>query len=97
VIVSAILINILNPKLSIFFFAFLPQFVPGSDPNALPLMLELSLVFMVATFAVFVGYGVFAAAIRAHVISRPQIMTWMRRSFAACFVLLGAKLALTER
>jgi threonine/homoserine/homoserine lactone efflux protein len=97
VIVSAILINILNPKLSIFFFAFLPQFVPGSDPNAVPLMLELSLVFMATTFAVFVGYGVFAAAIRAHVISRPQIMTWMRRSFAACFVLLGAKLALTER
>jgi len=54
-------------------------------------------VFMAVTFAVFVGYGVFAAAIRAHVISRPQIMTWMRRSFAACFVLLGAKLALTER
>jgi threonine/homoserine/homoserine lactone efflux protein len=97
VIVSAILINILNPKLSIFFFAFLPQFVPSNDPNALPLMLELSLVFMAVTFAVFVGYGVFAAAIRAHVISRPQIMTWMRRSFAACFVLLGAKLALTER
>ena len=97
VIVDGILINILNPKLSIFFFAFLPQFVSTSEPDALPRMLELSGVFMLATFVVFVGYGLFAASIRNHVISRPPIMTWMRRTFAGAFVLLGAKLALTER
>jgi threonine/homoserine/homoserine lactone efflux protein len=97
VIVSAILINILNPKLSIFFFAFLPQFVAADDPNAFGRMLELSTVFMLLTFAVFVLYGLFAAAIRTHVISRPRILTWMRRSFAAAFVALGAKLALAER
>jgi threonine/homoserine/homoserine lactone efflux protein len=60
-------------------------------------MLELSFVFMAATFVVFCGYGVFAAAIRSHVVSRPQVMAWMRRSFAGAFLLLGAKLALTER
>ena len=60
-------------------------------------MLELSAVFMLVTFVVFVGYGVFAAAVRNHVISRPRVLTWMRRSFAAAFVALGAKLALTER
>jgi threonine/homoserine/homoserine lactone efflux protein len=97
VIVSAILINILNPKLSIFFFAFLPQFVAADDPQPLARMLELSTVFMLLTFAVFVLYGLFAAAIRTHVISRPRILTWMRRSFAAAFVALGAKLALAER
>jgi threonine/homoserine/homoserine lactone efflux protein len=97
VIVESILINILNPKLSIFFFAFLPQFVSTGAPDALPRMLELSGVFMAATFVVFAGYGLFAAAIRNHVISRPGIMTWMRRTFAGAFVLLGAKLALTER
>ncbi|MEO5807581.1 LysE family translocator [Devosia sp.] len=97
VIVESILINILNPKLSIFFFAFLPQFVPSGAPDALPQMLELSGVFMAVTFVVFALYGLFAAVIRNHVISRPSIMTWMRRSFAAAFVLLGAKLALTER
>jgi threonine/homoserine/homoserine lactone efflux protein len=97
VIVSAILINILNPKLSIFFFAFLPQFVAADDPNAFGRMLELSTVFMLLTFAVFVGYGLFAAAIRTQIISRPRILTWMRRSFAAAFVALGAKLALAER
>jgi len=97
VIVSAILINLLNPKLSIFFFAFLPHFVRADEAHPLPRMLELSSVFMLLTFVVFVGYGLFAAAIRSHVISRPRILAWMRRSFAAAFVALGVKLAFAER
>ena len=96
-IVEGVLINILNPKLSIFFFAFLPQFVSAGEPHALARMLELSGVFMLATFVVFVGYGVFAAAIRSKVISQPRVLAWMRRSFAAAFVALGARLALAER
>ncbi len=97
VIVHAILINILNPKLTIFFFAFLPQFVDAHETDALPEMLELSAVFMLLTFVVFVGYGLFAASIRTHVISRPKVLAWMRRTFAAAFVALGAKLAIAER
>jgi threonine/homoserine/homoserine lactone efflux protein len=97
VITSAVLINILNPKLSIFFFAFLPQFVSSGEARPLARMLELSAVFMLLTFVVFVGYGLFAAAIRRHVVSRPRVLTWMRRTFAAAFVALGAKLALAER
>jgi threonine/homoserine/homoserine lactone efflux protein len=97
VIVSAILINILNPKLSIFFFAFLPQFVSAHEPHPLSRMFELSAVFMLLTFAVFVGYGLFAASIRNHVVSRPRVLTWMRRTFAGAFVALGARLALTDR
>ncbi|MBA2631560.1 MAG: LysE family translocator [Chloroflexi bacterium] len=97
VIVSGILINILNPKLTIFFFAFLPQFVSADDASALPRMLELSGVFMAVTFIVFAAYGVFAAAVRNHVISRPRVMTWMRRAFAGSFVALSARLALTDR
>ena len=97
VITSAILINILNPKLSIFFFAFLPQFVSAQETHPLARMLELSAVFMLLTFVVFVGYGLFAAAIRNHVVSRPRVLIWMRRTFAAAFVALGAKLALAER
>jgi threonine/homoserine/homoserine lactone efflux protein len=94
---TAILINILNPKLSIFFLAFLPQFVSADEPHPLSRMLVLSAVFMLLTFVVFVGYGLFAAAIRSHVISRPRVLTWMRRTFAAAFVAVGARLALAER
>ena len=97
VTIQAILINILNPKLSIFFFAFLPQFVNAHEPHPLTRMLELSAVFMLLTFIVFVGYGLFAASIRRHVISRPRVLTWMRRTFAGAFVALGVKLALSDR
>jgi threonine/homoserine/homoserine lactone efflux protein len=97
VIVSAILINILNPKLSIFFFAFLPQFVSADEADPLLRMSELSGVFMGLTFVVFVGYGLFAAGVRNHVISRPRVLTWMRRTFAGAFAALGAKLAFADR
>jgi threonine/homoserine/homoserine lactone efflux protein len=97
VILSAVLVNILNPKLSIFFFAFLPQFVSADESYPLSRMLMLSTVFMVLTFVVFVGYGLFAASIRDRVISRPRVLTWMRRTFAAAFVALGAKLAVADR
>jgi threonine/homoserine/homoserine lactone efflux protein len=97
VTIEAILINILNPKLSIFFFAFLPQFVTGNESHPLSHMAMLSLVFMLLTFVVFVGYGLFAAAVREHVISRPRVLAWMRRTFAAAFVALGVKLALADR
>ena len=97
VITSGVLVNILNPKLSIFFVAFLPQFVSSGEPHYLLRMLELSGVFMLITFVVFVAYGVFAAVIRDRVISRPAVLTWMRRTFAGAFVALGAKLAFAER
>ncbi|MFF7444551.1 MULTISPECIES: LysE family transporter [unclassified Streptomyces] len=96
VIVRAVLINVLNPKLTIFFFAFLPQFVTPGEPHALTRMLALSGVFMLVTFVVFAAYGVLAASVRRHVISRPRVLAWLRRSFAGSFVLLGAKLATTE-
>lgn len=97
IVVTAVLVNILNPKLSLFFLAFLPQFVAAGEAAPLLRMLELSAVFMLMTFAVFVVYGVAAAAVRTHVITRPAVLAWMRRAFAAAFVALGAKLALAER
>ena len=97
VTVEAILINILNPKLSIFFLAFLPQFVSTEEARPLASMLMLSSVFMLMTFVVFVVYGLLAASIRDHVISRPRVLTWMRRTFAAAFVALGAKLGRLAR
>jgi threonine/homoserine/homoserine lactone efflux protein len=97
VIGTAVLINLLNPKLTIFFFAFLPQFVPASDPNATLTMIWLSLVFMAVTFVVFAVYGAFAATMRRQVVSRPRVVAWMRRTFAATYVLLAGRLALEGR
>ena len=97
VTVTAILINILNPKLSIFFFAFLPQFISAGESNPLSRMLGLSAVFMLMTFVVFVGYGLLAARVRDQVTARPRAVIWLRRTFAAAFIALGAKLALADR
>ena len=97
VVTSAVLVNLLNPKLTLFFFAFLPQFVPAHGGHQLPVMLVLSGVFMAMTFVVFAGYGVFAAAVHRHLIERPRIVRRIRQGFAAAFIALGAKLATTAR
>jgi threonine/homoserine/homoserine lactone efflux protein len=97
IITSGVLANLLNPKLSIFFLAFLPQFIRAGDHQRLLHMLGLSAVFMAATFVVFAAYGLFAAGVRSHVLARPRVLVWMRRTFAGAFVALGAKLALTQR
>jgi threonine/homoserine/homoserine lactone efflux protein len=97
VIVTGFLINILNPKLSIFFLAFLPQFIAADEGHPLLRMLALSGVFMAMTFAVFVVYGLFAASVRDRIVTRPKVMTWLRRAFAGGFAALGARLAFAER
>lgn len=94
---DGILLNVLNPKLSLFFLAFLPQFVDAGTTNPTVALVWLALIFMAMTFAVFVGYGACAAAARDYVISRPAVMVWLKRSFAATFGLLGLRLALADR
>ena len=96
VIRSAILINVLNPKLSIFFFAFLPQFVSAENGTPFGQMLELSLVFMLLTFIVFSAYGVFAASVRQYVISSAMVQGRMQRGFAIAFAGLAVQLAFTR-
>lgn len=94
---NGLLLNILNPKLSLFFLAFLPQFIAADDAAPALSMILLAGIFMAMTFAIFIGYGAFAALARDYVITRPTVMTWIKRSFAATFGLLGLRLALAER
>ncbi len=97
VVRTAVLINVLNPKLTMFFFAFLPQFVQPGSAHTLMRMLGLSAIFMLATFIVFALYGAFAAVMRRHVISRPQVVQWLRRIFGGTYVALAGRLALSSR
>ncbi len=97
IIGTAILLNSFNPKLSLFFLAFLPQFVPAETQSPTSFMLGLAVVFMVLTFLVFVFYGIFASATRRYVIARPGVTTWLRRGFAGAFGLMGLRLALSAR
>jgi threonine/homoserine/homoserine lactone efflux protein len=93
---TGILLNLLNPKLSIFFLAFLPQFVPAGGESATARMLELSAVFMAMTFAVFVVYGVLAAQVRRRVLESRRAMNWIRGASAAAFGALGLRLAVSN-
>lgn len=88
------LINILNPKLSIFFLALLPPFLSGNPTSATAEMALLGAIFMAMTFAVFVLYGVFAAAARRRLLGSERVMAWLSRSFAAIFAALAGRLAL---
>ncbi|MFT4162370.1 LysE family translocator [Shinella sp.] len=94
---KAILTNILNPKLSLFFLAFLPQFVPANAAGATARMLFLGGVFMGLTFLVFAVYAALAAGLREQVLSRPRIMAWTQRGFAAALGVMGLRLALADR
>ncbi len=97
VAVKGFLINILNPKLSIFFLAFLPLFVSPQAASPTAQMLLLSAVFMVMTLVIFIIYGLSAHAVRSYVANSPRLLMWLQRSFAAIFAGLGAKLATTDQ
>ncbi|MGF0538732.1 LysE family translocator [Agrobacterium sp. ES01] len=97
IVTHAVMINLLNPKLSLFFLAFLPQFVDPEVGNAVPALLLDSAVFMAMTLIVFALYSLFAAAMHRHVLERPRVLLWLRRAFAGAFLAMGLKLALTQR
>ena len=95
--IKGILINILNPKLSIFFLAFLPLFVSPNASSPTFQMIILSVMFMAMTLVIFILYGISANGVRKYVVNSPRAILWLQRSFAATFAALGVKLAMTEQ
>ncbi|RVV98954.1 LysE family translocator [Mesobaculum littorinae] len=94
---DGIALNLLNPKLSIFFLAFLPQSVTAGGRDAAWHMTGLAIAFMALTFAAFALYALFAAFLRDRVLSRPAAMAWLRGGFATAFAALALRLAFMER
>ena len=97
IVLKGFMINILNPKLTIFFFAFLPLFVSPDAASPTQQMLGLSAVFMVMTFVIFALYGILASGISTYVINSPKAIRRMQRSFAVIFAALAAKLVFSEQ
>lgn len=97
IVLRAVLMNVLNPKLTIFFLAYLPQFIAADAGTPLVQMLELSGVFMAMTLAVFVVYGLLAHAAQRAILGSPRVLAWMQKGFAAVFASLGINLALSDR
>jgi len=95
--IKGFLINILNPKLSVFFLAFLPLFISPAHSTPTLQLLFLGGVFMLITIIVFVLYGLAANSVRKYVINSPKMIVGMQRSFAVTFAAFGIKLAVTDR
>lgn len=97
IINHALLLNLFNPKLSLFFLAFLPQFIASESSTPTQDMLVLSAIFMLLTLFIFMLYGAFAALMRRRVLEKPRVMRFMNRIFALSFVCLGIKLLISSR
>lgn len=94
---QGIFINILNPKLSIFFLAFLPQFIDPALSSATYQTLALGMIFIAMTILIFIGYGLFASLLRKKVLNSPRILKAIKWCFASVFLALGLRLALSEK
>jgi threonine/homoserine/homoserine lactone efflux protein len=95
--IKGIAINLLNPKLTIFFFAFLPLFVSQNSASPTLEMIILGVVFMIMTLIVFILYGILASGVRAYLINSSKLIKRVQQAFAVIFAAFAVKLALSEK
>ena len=98
IITKAIAINLLNPKLTIFFFAFLPLFVSRNSSSPTTEMIILSIVFMSITLIVFALYGILASSISTYLTnSSSKAVKRIQQTFAIILAGFAVKLAVGEK
>lgn len=94
---QGMLTNILNPKVALFFVAFLPQFTDAARGPLQLQFLALGLIFVVNGLIVCLGYALAAGWLGDWLRTRPGVSTWLGRAMGGLFVGLGVRLALGER
>jgi threonine/homoserine/homoserine lactone efflux protein len=97
VVRRGILVNLLNPKLTVFFFAFLPQFLDHRPDLLDTRLVGLSAIFMLMTLAVFAAYAKASAAVRDQVLGAPTVLRWVQRSLGVLLIGFAARLATSDR
>jgi len=97
IVLRGFLINILNPKLTLFFLAFLPLFIPSESSSPVISISFLGSIFMGITLLIFTLYGFIADIVRAYIAGKPEMFNIIKKSFAVALGAFGLKLALTDR
>lgn len=97
IIIKAVALNLLNPKLTIFFFAFLPLFISKDASSPTLEMIILSAVFMLMTFIVFALYGILASGISSYLLNSVKAVKRIQRAFAVILAAFAVNLALSEK
>ena len=89
--------NVTNPKIVLFFLAFLPQFIDAGSAHPTRDLVFLGVLYAVLAFPVKAGVGIAAGSLSERVLRRPSVMAWVNRASGAVLIGLGLRLAAAER
>lgn len=97
VFLQGFLTNVLNPKVALFFLAFVPQFIAADAPNKPLAFLILGCIFNFNGMLWCNGLALFTAFASARLKVKPLVALWLNRATGSLFLVLGARLALADR